>query len=384
MDFLTNIVSTDGFILGTLVPFLFVLTIVVFIHELGHYWVGRMCGIGAKVFSVGFGPELFGFNDKRGTRWRLSAIPLGGYVKFIGDMNAASTKAADVDPDADLSEDELKEAFHKKSVARRAATVAAGPIANFILSILIFGSIFAIYGRSIADPVVASVQENSAAAEAGILPNDIFISLDGIEVAEFSDVQRYVSPRANEPIVMIMERNGAEIEIAITPNRVEIEDRFGNKIEQGVIGVLNSAEVGNRRIQEYGIVESAWLGVQEVGYVISRTAGYISGVVMGREKADQIGGPIRVAQISGQVATLGFAALLNLTAILSVSIGLLNLLPIPVLDGGHLLFYAFEAVRGKPLSANAQDFGYKIGFALILSLMVFATWNDISLLLGAS
>lgn len=384
MEFLTNIFSTSGFILGTLVPFLFVLTIVVFIHELGHYLVGRWCGIGAKVFSLGFGPELFGFNDKRGTRWRLSAIPLGGYVKFVGDMNAASTKSVEHDADEGLSADELSEAFHKKSVARRAATVAAGPIANFILSTIIFASIFAIYGRSIADPVVAEVQENGAAAVAGILPDDIFISLDGVKVTEFSDVQRYVSPRAEQSIDMILKRDGAEIEITVTPNRVEIEDRFGNKIELGVIGVLNNAEVGNRRTQEYGVGESAWLGVKEVGYVISRTAGYISGVVMGREKADQIGGPIRVAQISGQVATLGFVALLNLAAILSVSIGLLNLLPIPVLDGGHLLFYIYEAIRGKPLSANAQDFGYKIGFALILSLMVFATWNDISLLLGSS
>lgn len=384
MDFLTNIVSTDGFILGTLVPFLFVLTIVVFIHELGHYWVGRLSGIGAKVFSVGFGPELIGINDRRGTRWRLSAIPLGGYVKFVGDMNAASTTSADYDPDEGLDQQELNEAFHKKSVLRRAATVAAGPIANFILSILIFASIFAIYGRSVADPIVAEVQESGAAAEAGILPNDVFVSLDGVEVAEFSDVQRYVSPRADQPIQMVLNRGGSEIALTVTPNRLEVEDRFGNKIEQGVIGVINNAEVGNRRVQEYGVGESVWLGVKEVGFVISRTAGYLSGVVTGREKADQIGGPIRVAQVSGQVATLGFVALLNLAAILSVSIGLLNLLPIPVLDGGHLLFYAFEAVRGKPLSSNAQEFGYKIGFALILSLMVFATWNDITLLLGVS
>ncbi len=384
MDFLMNLISTDGFILGTLVPFLFVLTIVVFIHELGHYWIGRMCGIGAKVFSVGFGPELIGFDDKRGTRWRLSAIPLGGYVKFIGDMNAASTTTTDHDSGEGLSEAELREAFQNKSVWRRAATVAAGPIANFILAVFIFAAVFAVFGRSIADPVVAEVRENSAAEAAGIMPDDIFISLDGIEVAEFSDVQRYVSPRAGQPIEMVLDRNSEQVTVTVTPERLEVEDRFGNKIEQGVIGVLNNNEVGNRRIQNYGVGESFWLGIKEVGYVISRTAGYLSGVVVGREKADQIGGPIRVAQVSGQVATLGFVALLNLAAVLSVSIGLLNLLPIPVLDGGHLLFYAFEAVRGKPLSANAQEIGYKIGFALILSLMVFATWNDISLLMGAS
>ncbi|MEM5500837.1 RIP metalloprotease RseP [Ahrensia kielensis] len=384
MEFVSSLISTDGFILGTLVPFLFVLTIVVFIHELGHYWVGRLCGIGATTFSVGFGPEIFGINDKRGTRWRLSLIPLGGYVKFVGDMNAASTTSTEHDPNAKLSEADQARAFHNKAVWRRAATVAAGPIANFILAIVIFSVITAIYGRTIADPVVAEVRTQSAAEAAGIEVGDIFVSVDGAAVETFSDVQRYVAPRAETPIVMRMRRGDEELDLTVTPERLEIEDRFGNKMEQGIIGVTNNSEVGNFRNREYGIGESLWMGVKETGWVIARTGGYLSGVVTGREKADQIGGPIRVAQVSGQVATLGFAALLNLAAILSVSIGLLNLLPIPVLDGGHLLFYLCETVLGKPLSERTQEFGYRIGFALILGLMVFATWNDVTRIFNAS
>ncbi|WP_035266382.1 RIP metalloprotease RseP [Ahrensia sp. 13_GOM-1096m] len=384
MEFVSSLISTDGFILGTLVPFLFVLTIVVFIHELGHYWVGRLCGIGATTFSVGFGPEIFGINDKRGTRWRLSLIPLGGYVKFVGDMNAASTTSTEHDPNAKLSEADQARAFHNKAVWRRAATVAAGPIANFILAIVIFSVITATYGRTIADPIVAEVRTQSAAEAAGIEVGDIFVSVDGAAVETFSDVQRYVAPRAETPIVMRMRRGDEELDLTVTPERLEIEDRFGNKMEQGIIGVTNNSEVGNFRNREYGIGESLWMGVKETGWVIARTGGYLSGVVTGREKADQIGGPIRVAQVSGQVATLGFAALLNLAAILSVSIGLLNLLPIPVLDGGHLLFYLCETVLGKPLSERTQEFGYRIGFALILGLMVFATWNDVTRIFSAS
>lgn len=376
-DFLTSLVSTDGFILGIVVPFLFVLTVVIFFHELGHYLVGRWCGIGAKVFSVGFGPEIFGFNDKNGTRWQLSAIPLGGYVKFVGDMNAAS---ASTQMDDGLTDAERGQAFHTKSVWRRAATVVAGPAANFLLAIVIFAVILAVWGRTLADPVVAEVRPDSAAASAGLQPGDVFISLDGNSIESFTDVQRYVAPRAGVEIDFVIERDGAPVALTITPERLEIEDRFGNTMEQGIIGVTSNAEVGQFRTETYGPVEAVWLGVQETGYVISRTGGYLYGVVTGRERADQIGGPIRVAQVSGQVATLGFVALLNLTAILSVSIGLLNLLPVPILDGGHLLFYAAEAVRGRPLSERAQEFGYRVGFALVLGLMVFATWNDITIL----
>ena len=380
IEFVTNLASTDGFIIGIVLPFLFVLTIVIFFHELGHYLVGRWCGIGAKVFSVGFGPELLGFTDRDGTRWRLSAIPLGGYVRFVGDMNAASAGAAD---DGDLTEAERCRAFHTKSVWRRAATVLAGPAANFLLAIVIFAFVLAVFGRTVADPVVAELREGGAAQQAGLLPGDRFVSLDGRTIESFSDVQRHVAPRAGTPIAVVIDRDGERVAMTITPERLEIEDRFGNTIEQGVIGVVNNPEMGRYRVERYGPLEAVGLGVRETWYVVARTGGYLAGVITGRENADQIGGPIRVAQVSGQVATLGFVALLNLTAILSVSIGLLNLLPVPILDGGHLLFYAYEAVRGKPLSETAQEYGYRIGFALVLGLMVFATWNDITIIFGS-
>lgn len=382
MDFLTGLFASNGLLVGTLLPFLFVLLIVVFFHELGHYLVGRWCGIGAKVFSVGFGPELIGFNDRRGTRWRLSWIPLGGYVKFVGDMNAASMP--DGQPDPTLSEEEKAVAFPYKSVGRRAATVFAGPAANFLLAIVIFTTIFSIYGRGVADPVISQLRPDSVAQAAGLLPGDRFVSLDGRPVHRFSDVQRYISVRAGIPVQVVVQRDGADLTFTVTPERQEIKDRFGNKIEQGIIGVLNDPKTGGRRIEHYSVGESAVMAVNETWYVVARTGGYIGDIFTGREKPDQIGGPIRVAQMSGQVATLGFVALLNLAAILSISIGLLNLLPVPILDGGHLLFYLFEAIRGKPVPEQAQEVGYRIGFGLILGLMVFSTWNDVSTLFTGS
>ncbi|GAB4354520.1 MAG: RIP metalloprotease RseP [Oricola sp.] len=382
MDFLAGLFSSHGLLVGTVLPFLFVLLIVVFVHELGHYLVGRWCGIGASTFSVGFGPELVGFTDRRGTRWRLSWIPLGGYVKFIGDMNVASTREA-ID-DSDLTPRQREMAFHNKSVARRAATVFAGPAANFLLAVAIFTMIFSIYGRTVADPVVSEVVPGSVAEQAGIEPGDRFVSLDGEPVKEFSDVQRYINVRAGEPVEIVMDRGGKLLTFHVTPKLLEMKDRFGNTMEQGIIGVVNDRQTGGRRVETYGVGESFALAVSESWYVVERTGGYIAGIFAGREKADQIGGPIRVAKMSGQVATLGFVALLNLAAILSISIGLLNLLPVPILDGGHLVFYLFEALRGKPVPEQAQEYGYRIGFVLILGLMVFATWNDITMLFRGS
>lgn len=381
-DIFGEIFSAQGFVVGTILPFLFVLLIVVFFHELGHYLVGRWCGIGAKAFSIGFGPELFGFTDRRGTRWRISAIPLGGYVKFVGDMNATSLGSEEAN--AELSEQEQAVAFHNKSVWRRATTVVAGPAANFVLAVAIFTVVFSVFGRGVADPVVSEIRPDSAAAEAGLQPGDRFVSLDGHPVSSFGDVQRYISIRAGEPIHIVMDRDGKQYEATMVPQLLSIKDRFGNEMEQGIIGVVNDRSTGGRRIQHYGPGEAFVQAVSETWFVVARTGDYIAGVITGRQKADQIGGPIRVAQVSGQVATLGFVALLNLAAILSVSIGLLNLLPVPILDGGHLVFYAIEAMRGRPVSDKAQEVGYRIGLGLILGLMVFATWNDISMLINRS
>ncbi|WP_422369948.1 RIP metalloprotease RseP [Hoeflea sp.] len=377
MEFLT---SSAGSILSALPPFLLVLTIVVFFHELGHYLVGRWCGIGAEVFSVGFGRELIGFTDRRGTRWKLSLIPLGGYVKFVGDENAASMPTGG--ETRQRLEGEGTGSFPDAALWRRAATVAAGPIANFILAIAIFAVMFGINGRMIADPVVAEVQAESAAEAAGILPGDRFVAIDGTPVETFDDVQRYVSVRPNIPITITMDRGGAPVDLTLTPVRTEISDTFGNTMEVGRIGVVTNTDAGNFRVREYGPLEAVGEGVAQSWYIVTRTVDYIGNIVTGREKPDQLGGPIRVAKYSKDMSTLGFAALIQLAAVLSVSIGLLNLMPIPMLDGGHLVFYAFEAVRGRPPGEAVQEWAYRFGLTIVLALMLFATWNDVTMLVG--
>ncbi|WP_337184382.1 RIP metalloprotease RseP [Shinella sp.] len=369
-----------GFVTGYIVPFLIVLTLIVFVHEMGHYLAGRWSGIGVTAFSVGFGPELIGFTDRHGTRWKLSAIPLGGYVKFLGDDDPASIP--DYDAVSALPEDVRKRTFLGAALWKRAVTVAAGPIANFILAIAIFAVMFSIYGRQVADPVVAEVRPGSAAEAAGVRPGDLLVALDGEPVATFDDVRRYVSVRPELRIVVTVRRDGADIDLPMVPERSEITDQFGNKIELGLIGIVTNQETGNFRIVEYGPVEAVGQATLQSWHIVTGTFDYLSNLLTGRMKADQLGGPIRVAQASGQMATLGVAALLQLAAVLSVSIGLLNLMPVPVLDGGHLMFYAVEAVRGRPVGPGAQEIAFRIGMALVLMLMVFATWNDISMLLG--
>lgn len=377
MEFLT---SSAGNILSALPPFLLVLTIVVFFHELGHYLVGRWCGIKADVFSIGFGPELVGRTDRNGTRWKLSLIPLGGYVKFRGDENATSLPTGS--GGQALSEADRAGSFLGAALWRRAATVAAGPVANFILAIAIFAVLFGVNGRTIADPVVAQVQPASAAEAAGILPGDRFVAIDGVEIEIFDDVQRYVSVRPEVPITVTMERQGKLVDVTLTPARTEISDAFGNTMEVGRIGVVTNNDSGNFRVREYGPLEAVGEGVAQSWYIVTRTVDYIGNIITGREKADQLGGPIRVAKYSKDMSTLGIGALIQLAAVLSVSIGLLNLMPIPMLDGGHLVFYAIEAVRGRPPGDVAQEWAYRFGLSIVLALMVFATWNDVTMLIG--
>ncbi len=363
-------------ILGYIVPFLFVLTVVVFFHELGHFWVARRAGVKIIAFSIGFGPEIAGFNDRHGTRWRLAAIPLGGFVKFHGDDNAAS--APDRDAVARMTPEEREGSFFHKSVGARAAIVAAGPIANFLLAIVIFAGLFMTVGRQVMTPVVDAVQAGSAAERAGFQPHDLILSIDGTPIESFSDMQRIVSASAGQELHVTVRREGeGEVALTAVPDRREIKDSFGNVHNIGILGISRSAENGGAVTQTYGPVTAVGMAVKEVWFVVDRTFSYLGGVVTGRESPDQLGGPIRIAQVSGQVATFGFGALLQLAAVLSVSIGLLNLFPIPLLDGGHLAFYAVEALRGRPLSERAQEVGFRIGLALVLMLMLFATFNDI-------
>ncbi len=374
-DFMGGLSAFGGGLVGYMVPFLFVLTIVVFFHELGHFLVARWCGIRVLVFSLGFGPEIAGFNDRHGTRWKISAVPLGGYVKFFGDDNAASTP--DRAAAAEMTESEKKDSFVNQPVASRAAVVAAGPIANFVLAVAIFAGIFMVIGKQTATARVDTVQAGSAAEAAGFKPGDLVVAINSDKIDSFSDMQRIVSVSSGEPLKIVVERNGQPVSLTATPQLKEIKDNFGNVHRLGVLGISRSMAAGDIKTQKVNPLTAVVMGAQETWFVVDRTLSYIGGIFTGREAADQLGGPIRIAQVSGQVATAGFGALIHLTAVLSVSIGLLNLFPIPLLDGGHLLFYGIEAARGRPLSDRAQEVGFRIGLAIVVMLMIFATFNDI-------
>ena len=365
---------SHGFI-GYIIPFLFVLTIVVFFHELGHFLVARWAGVKVLTFSLGFGPELAGFNDRHGTRWKISAVPLGGYVKFFGDESEASTPSSEAL--ANMTEEERAGSFHHKKVGPRAAIVAAGPIANFILAIVIFTGLFTFYGKPNMSARVDKIEANSAAAAAGFQVGDIVTAIDNSPIGNFSDMQRVVSIRAGEKLSFTIKRGDSIVQLEGTPELKEQKDPFGNVHKLGILGITRSSQPGDVITERVNPATAMWLGVKETWFVIDRTLAYIGGIFTGREAADQVGGPLRIAQISGQVATIGLAALIHLAAVLSISIGLLNLFPVPLLDGGHLLFYVVEAVRGRPLSDRAQEMGFRIGLGLVLMLMVFATYNDI-------
>lgn len=375
MEFLTAITDATGSFLLTIVAFLVVLTVVVFIHELGHFWVGRLCGVGVTTFSIGFGRELVGWTDRRGTRWRIAAIPLGGYVKFVGDLNAASV------PDQDglnqMTAAERAISFPHQSVAKRAAIVAAGPMANFILAIAIFAGFNYFYGRPMLEPRIAAVQAGSAAEAAGFKPNDLILSIDGRRVDSFADMQMLVSSSAGEALAFTVEREGRAVELTATPRFVERDTPFG-KQRIGLLGVEASRDPAAVKLVSYSPWGAIRTGAEDTWNQVDRTFNFLRRMIMGRESADQLSGPVGIARIAGTaLETGGLYSLVNLIGFLSVSIGLINLFPIPLLDGGHLLFYAIEAVRGRPLSEKAQEIGFRIGFAIVAMLMIFATWNDL-------
>ena len=375
LDFLTGITAGGYSLFGYIIPFLVVLTIVVFFHELGHYLVARWNKVDIEAFSIGFGPELIGLNDRSGTRWKLCAVPLGGYVKFVGDANAASV--ADHEQVQHMTDEERAGSFEHKRVGQRAAIVAAGPIANFILAIIIFAGSFYFLGRYETDPVITEIVADSAAEAANLQTGDIIREIDGTEVESFSDIPRLVAPNHGLEMVFTVERSGRLVEIPITPRLTEREDRFGNKNKIGIVGIISKPRQEDIRKRNYSLVQAIASGADQTWYIVTRTFQYLGGIFVGRESLEQLRGPVGIAEVTGQVATLGISALLNLAAVLSVSIGLLNLFPIPILDGGHLVFYAYEAVFGKPVSAAAQEMGFRIGFMLLIALMIFATHNDI-------
>nr|WP_295889494.1 RIP metalloprotease RseP [uncultured Devosia sp.] len=454
-------------LLSYVVPFLAVLTVIVFVHEMGHYLVARWNGVAIDAFSIGFGKELIGRTDKHGTRWKISAIPLGGYVRFTGDMNAASVP----DPEALANIDPAlaPRLFANKNVWQRIAVVVAGPLANVILTFVILYALLLGYGRYVTTPVVAEVAMNSVAEEAGILPGDRLVAVDGYAVRGFEDFDRLIATSPGRPATVELDRGGESRTVVVVPDANEAKDRFGNRQRVGEVGayafvlppvvgsVLDGSpakaagieagdvmvSVDGQRIEDFqgfqrlvvdkpgqlvtialersgqlktvvlvpeatevetrtggtetigrvgigsaapdavertvyrpGPFEALGMTVEEIRFIIQRTAAFLGDFFVGRGDVEQLGGPVKVARVSGEVATLGIVALVNLTALLSLNIGIFNLLPVPMLDGGHLMYYLIEAVRGRPLSMRVQEMGFRFGFALVLALMVFTLFND--------
>jgi regulator of sigma E protease len=372
MDLISSFGAWIFWLAGYVVPFVFVLAIVVFFHELGHFLMARWCGVRVAAFSIGFGRELAGVNDRHGTRWKVCAIPLGGYVKFFGDRNGASIGGAD-----SINAGNPSETFLGATVGRRIAIVVAGPMASFLLAILVFATVFMLYGRETSVARVEAVRPNSAAAVAGIEPGDLIVAVDGNTIDSFAELVRVVSASAGNKIKILVDRRGSRLLIEAIPELREVKDVLGNVNRVGQLGVRRSSAPQDTKTERFGPIQATWQGVKETWYIGNQTLRYISNVVVGREPPDQLGGPIKIAKTSGQIAAFGFSALMQLVAILSVSLGLFNLFPIPALDGGHILFYAIEAARGRPVSAEAQKWGLRVGVAAVLALTIFATINDI-------
>jgi regulator of sigma E protease len=346
----------------TLIAFAVVLGVLVFVHELGHYLAARWRGVHVEAFSIGFGRPVLRGRDRHGTEWRLGWIPLGGYVKMHGQETPE-----DVPPEVRATWQEGR-TFHGKSVGSRAIVVAAGPIANFLLAMALFAGLFMTSGRPVSNTSLAAVVESSAAARAGLRAGDEILALDDHRVTRFEQVQRYVQQRPGQPIAMLVRRDGEETTVTAVP-----ESREGSGGAVGVLGVQGGAV----RFERLDPVSAVAAGAVQTADITWQTLAGIGEMIVGKRSAKELGGPIRIAEISGEAASLGFGALVNLMAVLSVSLGLLNLFPIPVLDGGHLMFYAAEAIRGRPLPPRVQEYGFRAGFALLIALFLFASRNDI-------
>lgn len=379
------------------VPFLLVLTLVVTIHELGHFWVARAFGVKVDRFSIGFGKGILSRTDRRGIEWRLGWIPLGGYVKFSGDVDASSVpdsrglEAMREEIAATRGAGAEKDYFHFKPVWQRALIVAAGPFANFVLAVVIFALLFSVIGAELRPPRIAGVAPGSAAEAAGFQPGDLILRINGRLVEDDATVRRMVSLSAGDALNFVVQRGEAEVMLTATPQRIQRQDPIAGPMRMGVLGVELRPLAGETRHVRYPPHEAVWQGVRETGAVLDTTLTYLGRIVTGRESGDQLSGPLGIAKASGALteAAAGVQAgagvraanvlvtLISFAAILSIGIGFLNLLPIPVLDGGHLLFYGYEAVARRPLAANVQEMGYRVGLVLLVGLMLFATWNDL-------
>jgi regulator of sigma E protease len=362
-------------VLIEILEYLAVLITIIFVHEFGHFIVGRWCGVKVEAFSIGFGPELFSFHDRKGTRWRAALIPFGGYVKFFGDPNAASTQ----DPNAlaALTPAERSVSLGGQSLAKRAAIVAAGPIFNFLLAFVIFSGLLYVNGRYIMTPRVGEIAPNSAAAEAGLEPGDIVKSIDGEPIETFSDMVQIVTLSSGVPLKFVVERGGAPVDLTVTPRTEEVDSPVG-KQKAGRIGVTASRDKADQQHVEYDIVQAMAGGVSDTVGVVTGSIAGIRAMISGRVGTDQISGPVEIAAATGNIArTFGFGGLLALIAILSASVGFANLLPIPILDGGHLMFFALEAIKRAPLSQRFQERGSMVGALIIACLIFFVIFNSL-------
>ncbi|MBL4800709.1 MAG: RIP metalloprotease RseP [Emcibacter sp.] len=358
--------------------FVAMLSILVFVHEWGHFIIARINGVRVDVFSIGLGPEIWGWTDKKGTRWKISYFPLGGYVKFFGDASAASTPDGKL---AEMTEDERKVSFHHKKLSQRAAIVFAGPIANLIFAVLILATFFYVYGQINTPAVISQVVPNSAAEQAGMQKGDVIVAVDGNKIERFNDVRIEVLYSAGESLEVEVLRSGEIIELLLTPRLTKIVrdgeqilDDDGKPLELYQIGVQNSEE---RVILEHNLGSAVWAGVLETKVIIVQSLRGIRQMIVGTRSVKELSGPIGIAKIAGESAKRGIDFWIRVMALVSISLGMINLFPIPLLDGGHLLFYGFEAVLGRKLSEKTQEFGFRIGLVFIIGLMMLATFNDI-------
>jgi len=362
--------------LSYILPFIVLIVIVVFIHEYGHYYFAKRFGVGVTDFSIGFGKEIFGWNDKSGTRWKVCVIPLGGYVKFFGDRNVYSQ--ADNDKIIkEYSKEDQDKLFVLKPLYQRALIVFGGPLANFLLAILIFFSVYTFVGKDFTPAVINEVQKDSPAMVAGLKDNDIVVSIDGNKVTSIMDVSKYIMMSTDEIINFTVNRYDQDITFRVKPNIVDGEDNLGNKISKRMVGIKLGAYNNEVNHVKLAPTKALFYAVNEVYYVSTSSLKYIGSMITGNGDTSQLGGPIRIAKISGQVAEFGILPFISLMAYISISLGLINLFPIPMLDGGHLMFYGIEKVLGRPLSQKTQEGFFRIGMFLLLSLMFFTTFNDL-------
>jgi len=355
-------------------PFLVVLTVLVFVHEMGHYLAARACGIRVEVFSVGFGREIVGWTDRLGTRWRLSLVPFGGYVKMFGEMLAVRREDGEEDPASRMSPEDAAVAFNTKSLSQRAFVVAAGPIANFLLAIVILSGMFMSVGQPFTPPDVGKVIPGKAAERAGFKAGDLIVAIDGSPIERFEEIVRTVRLFPGVPLEFKVRRDGQEINLTATPDVIDQEGRFGHQ-RYGQLGISRTGL--DRELVRHGPFTAIWRATEETYILTGSIFSAIGQIINGTRTTKEIGGPIRIAQMSGDVWQAGLISVLMFATVLSINLGLINLFPVPMLDGGHLMFYAIEALRGRPLGEPAQENGMRIGLAMVLALMVFATWNDL-------